>query len=192
MDEIYDLLLEVLESGEELSDEFMDQVIAYLESQKEISEPIPDNAKLLWELSGGNPDAFVSYLREFEDPTLSALLSNPSHLNQTISDLQSTIPIERNQVKDGFKQADLQSSNVYGFKFDPKNKRLKVRFQGGSVYEYGGVPDVIFNLFASGNASAKTKGRNKYGSWFVGKNPSLGSALNQYIKAGKYPYKKLR
>ena len=154
--------------------------------------PIPDNAQLLWVLSGGQPNAFVSYLREFPDPTLASIVSNPTRLAQTIEELQRNNPIERTGQADGVPQAQLQSSNVYGFKFNPKDKKLKVRFQGGSVYEYDNVPEVIFNLFAHGNAHARTTGKNRYGAWWRGKNPSLGAALNQYIKEGGYPYRKIK
>ncbi len=154
--------------------------------------PVSENANLLWILSGGQPQAFVSYLREFQDPELSALAENPTLLAQTIQQLQHNNPIEHTGQADGVPQADLQSSNVYGYRFNPRNKKLQVRFQGGSVYEYDNVPDQIFNLFSSGNAQARTNGKNRYGQWWRGKNPSLGAALNQYIKAGGYDYRKLK
>ena len=34
--------------------------------------------------------------------------------------------------------------------------------------------------------------QNQYGRWWRGKNPSLGAALNQYIKAGNFNYRRLR
>lgn len=154
--------------------------------------PIGDSATLLWVLAGGQPNAFVSYLREFPDPALANLLANPDMLAHTIERLQRDNPIERIGQADGIPQAPLQSSNVYGFRFNPHTKKLQVRFQGGSLYEYEGVPDQIFNLFSNGNASAKTEGKNRYGEWWRGKNPSLGAALNQYIKAGNYPYRRIR
>jgi hypothetical protein len=69
---------------------------------------------------------------------------------------------------------------------------MKVRFQGGSEYEYDGVPMNIYNAFAKGNAAAQTTGQNKYGKWWKNKLPSLGAAMNQYIKRGNFPYKKIR
>lgn len=189
MDEILDLLLDVLESGEALDDSFLDQVIAFLEQGE---TPVSENAKLLWTLAGGNPEAFVSYIQEFKDPALDNLISNPNLLESTIQELQRNNPIERNGIEDGIPQADLQSSNIYGFQFNPKNKKLRVRFQEGAVYEYDGVPDIIFNLFARGQAAAKTNGKNNFGRWWKGKSPSLGASLNQYIKKGGYKYRRLR
>jgi hypothetical protein len=157
-----------------------------------INGPSPsENANLLWILAGGQEQAFVSYLREFQDPSLQGLLENPTLLAQTIQQLQRNNPIEHIGQADGIPQADLQSSNVYGFRFNPRNKKLQVRFQGGSLYEYDNVPDSIFNLFSHGNATAKTNGKNEYGQWWKGKNPSLGASLNAYIKAGGYNYRKL-
>jgi hypothetical protein len=200
IDRIIDALIELLESGDEIPDELLDEVTSFIQDEigtarslaSAVTPPIPDNAQLLWTLAGGDENAFVSYLREFPDPTLEALLTNPGNLANTIQQLQRNNPIERDGQWDGIKQAPLQSSNIYGFKFDPKNKRMLVKFQSGSLYQDEGIPDVIFNLFSRGNATAKTNGRNKYGAWFRGKNPSLGASLNQYIKAGGFPYKRLK
>ncbi len=202
MDEIIDALIQLLESGEELDDAVLDEIVDFLEGEAatEIEEPpqepeepqLNDNINLLWQLAGGQPQAFVSYLREFPDPNIQALLKNPGQLAETIQQLQQNNPITRTGQADGISQAPLQSSNVYGFKFNPRDKKLRVRFQGGSLYEYSGIPDVIFNLFSKGNASARTTGSNRFGAWFKGKNPSLGAALNQYIKEGGFPYRKVR
>ena len=213
LEDILDSILagvqEMLQSGEMLPPELQElianeitnltqEIDGLYETQNGASEPdyptppITDNINLLWILAGGQPNAFVSYLREFPDPEMSSLLHDPNLLSQTIDHLSRNSPIERFGQQDGFPQAALQSSNVYGFKFDPRTKRLKVRFQSGSVYEYGGVPDQIFNLFSHGNASARTTGQNQHGAWWRGKNPSLGAALNQYIKEGGFPYKRLR
>ena len=95
-------------------------------------------------------------------------------------------------VVDGIQHADLNSSNVWGSKYDPRSQKLTVRFQGGAEYEYEGVPANIYRAFARGNASARTRGRNRYGEWWPNKNPSMGAALNQYIKASGFPYQRIR
>jgi hypothetical protein len=214
-DELERVIAEVLagvqaymQSGQQLSPALQQQLTTLIESAterlRELSEEeagigageiepeINENLRYLWELSGGQPNAFVSYLREFPHENFSALLNNPSALAQVIEYLERNHPVNRNEIQDGIAQAPLQSSNVYGFRFNPKDKSLQVRFQSGSVYQYGRIPPQIFNLFANGNASARTQGRNRWGSWWRGKNPSLGAALNQYIKAGGFPYRRLR
>ena len=91
----------------------------------------------------------------------------------------------------------MPSSNIYGFNYDYDNGKLLVKFQGnkgegeGSVYGYEGVPPYMFNLFKRGAAIAKTTGQNKWGSWWRGKSPSIGSAFHSFIKGGGYPYQKL-
>lgn len=205
MNEIIDLLQSLMQQAaslsDELSDEEMSQILKIFQdtievigsASNQVTEiEVPDNAKLLWHLSGGQPNAFVSYLREFPDPTLRQLLANPEQLAETIQNLQQNNPVDMTGSADGLPRADLNSSNVYGFRFDPNTKKMKVRFQSGSVYEYDGIPDLIFNLFSHGNAEARTSGKNKYGRWWRGKNPSLGAALNQYIKAGGYNYRRLK
>ena len=155
------------------------------------SAPSPD-AQLLWILSGQQPQAFISYLRSFPTQNTQQLLNNPILLSSTIDHLNHLMPPGQLPVIDGIQHADLNSSNVWGASYDPISGRMRVRFQGGSEYEYDGIPRNIFNAFIKGNANARTTGRNRYGRWWVDKNPSLGAALNQYIKAGGFPYRRLR
>jgi hypothetical protein len=154
--------------------------------------PISPDAQLLWILSGQQEQAFISYLRDFPSPATQALLNNPTLLSQTIEQLSHLMPQGQQPVIDGIQHSDLNSSNIWGTAYDPKTGKMKVRFQGGSEYEYDGIPANIYRAFEKGNASAKTQGRNQYGQWWVGKNPSMGAALNQYIKQGNFPYRRLR
>ncbi len=222
-DDLEDLLRElvqgitqVMQSGEELPDEFQGLLAQTLSNlvtrideartqQPNVSTEQPtgvppgqlsatpsNDAQLLWVLSGQQPQAFISYLRTFPTPGTAQLLGNPGELNAVIEQLQQMMPAGQQPVVDGVPHADLNSSNVWGAAYDPKSGKMKVRFQGGSEYEYDGIPPNIFNAFIHGNADAQTKGQNRYGRWWKGKNPSLGAALNQYIKAGKFSYRKIR
>ena len=91
----------------------------------------------------------------------------------------------------------MDSSVINAFKFDPKNGNLLVQFKGkwptaeGSVYSYGGVPKEIFELFRRGAIPAKTKGKNKFGKWWAGKSPSMGSSMNVLLKQMGFPFQKL-
>lgn len=198
---------DVLMSGEILSDEFQGMLAQELEAttnridqlraeQGQQAPPIdlaPSNdSQLLWVLSGQQPQAFISYLRTFPSNETRQLLNNPNLLSQTIDRLNQMMPSGQPlPVEDGIERAPLNSSNVWGAMYNPKTGKMKVRFQGGSVYEYSGVPVNIFNAFIHGNASARTRGQNQYGRWWPSKNPSLGAALNQYIKRGNFPYRRL-
>ncbi len=207
---------QVMQSGEVLSDEFQGMLAQTLNNlvtridelrQNETSSqapqqgnvpagplepPVSPDAQLLWILAGQQPQAFVSYLRNFPTASTQALLNNPTQLNETIVQLQQMMPQGQPPSIHGIPHADLNSSNVWGAAYDPRSGKMRVRFQGGSEYEYDGVPENIFRAFIKGNASARTKGRNQHGQWWVGKNPSLGAALNQYIKAGGFNYRRLR
>ena len=94
-------------------------------------------------------------------------------------------------------QAQMPSSNVYGFNFDKGSGKLLVKFQGndglgqGPVYEYEGVPPIIFELFKKGAIPARTDGENKWGRWWKGKVPSLGASLYTLIKNGGFPYQRV-
>jgi len=157
----------------------------------EVEASLPTGASLLWHISGGNPEIFTNYLRQVPDQALNALLNSPPQLQQIIRRLQENQPQERNREIGGIPQAPLQSSNIWGFSYEPGSKKLFVRFQGDGVYEYDGVPPQIFNLFQQGAVPAKTTGSNNYGSWWVGKNPSLGASLFELIKSKGYPYQKV-
>lgn len=94
-------------------------------------------------------------------------------------------------------QESYPSSNVNSFSYDEDSGKLFVKFQGdypqqnGPVYQYTGVPKQIFELFKRGAVPARTDGKNKWGRWWKGKNPSMGSSMYTLIKQGGYPYMKV-
>jgi hypothetical protein len=210
LDQLVKGIQDAIQSGEVLSDEFqgllaqeigqtMDRITSLQEELQDSQLmnqaegiPTPPGADLLWILAGGNSDAFVNYLRTYPDAGLNSLLSNPTLLNQVIEQLSRLMPQGEGEVKDGIQEAPLDSSNVYGYQYDPKSGRLKVRFQSGSVYEYGGVPAGVFKVFQQGAVPAKTTGKNRYGQWWTGKIPSLGAAFYSLIRQGGYPYQRLK
>lgn len=153
---------------------------------------IPQGADLLYTLAGGNPQAFQSYLKTFPNAALNKLAANPSALQNVLARLGSQVTFPSGEVQDGVPKADLQSSNVYGFQYDPRSSKLRVRFQEGGVYDYEGVPPAIFKMFAAGAIPAKTNGSNRFGMWYKGKSPSIGSSFYQLIRLGGFPYQKLK
>lgn len=156
-----------------------------------ITPNIPEGSELLWQLAGGQPDAFVNYLRTVPDPALNSLLRQPDVLNNLINHFTRTAPPGEPPSSDGIQHADLNSSNIYGFKYNPKNQRLMVKFQEGPVYGYDGVPPGVFDIFRQGAVPAKTDGKNRFGRWWKKKQPSLGAAFYEMIRQGGYPYQRL-
>lgn len=156
----------------------------------EEAPPSPD-AQLLWILAGQNEDAFLNYLRQYPSPETQSLLTNSSELERVLEYLTAMMPPGEPPTVGGIKHSDLNSSNIWGTAYNSKTGKMKVRFQGGAEYEYDGVPSNIYNAFSKGQASAKTSGQNQYGRWWTNKNPSMGAAMNQYIKAGNFPYRRI-
>lgn len=180
--------------------EFLQEVLGFLQTGPSprgapITAPIPVGADLLWILSGQNPQAFVSYLRTYPGEGFQELANNPVQLASVIEHLERTNPGQEPGIApDGIPNTDLPSSNVAGMKYDPRSGKLLVKFHGVNkepVYQYEGVPPQIFQILQHGNAFAQTKGKNRWGEWWPMKNPSIGAALNQYLKAGGYPYQRL-
>lgn len=90
-----------------------------------------------------------------------------------------------------------ESSNINAFRYDPKNEQLYVKFQGkypsqnGPVYSYQGVPPYIFDVFRRGSVAPKTSGRNAWHRWKEGVTPSHGAAMYALIKQGGFPYHRI-
>ena len=196
LDEVLSILEDMLENGEDIPDALFAEISDAIEEidqteQRPIEAPLPTGTDLLWHLANGNPEAFVGYLRTVPDPALNQLLRNPDELRELIATLQEQFPQAEPENIQGVEKAPLNSSNIWGFSYDPSSSTLRVRFQGDGIYQYKGVPPYIFRVFQAGAVPAKTNGRNQYGQWWKGKMPSLGAALFELIKKGGYPYQKV-
>jgi hypothetical protein len=80
----------------------------------------------------------------------------------------------------------VSSTNVRTVKWDSETSNLYIMFRDGSIYTYFKVPEAIFNNIVDGQAGTKTAG--PWGP--VGKYPSVGAAVHQWLIAGGYKYKK--
>lgn len=148
----------------------------------------------LWVNARGDPDIFRQWMLNNPDFNIRLIAENPSMMRNIIEQLQGMDIQEPEVSPKGVPNAPMGSSNVKGFGYDEKTGNLTVQFQGkdgnGGVYQYGGVPPFIAKAFMSGSASAKTDGENQFGSWWKGKNPSLGAAHWQFIR-DNFPYQKV-
>ena len=153
-------------------------------------QQVPRGAEILWLLSGENPRNFQAYLRSFPNQTLNEFGKNPAAVRNAITGFQERITPPTGEIEGGVPKSDLQSSNIYGFQYDPRGSVLKVRFNNGGVYEYEGVPPFVYKMFQRGAIPAKTSGTNAYGSWWVGKNPSLGASFHALIR-DHFPYERV-
>lgn len=85
---------------------------------------------------------------------------------------------------------EVDSSVFFGTNYLREFEAVLAHFNNGSVYLYHGVPEDVYNEFHYGNAACKTEGENAYGSWWIGKDPSVGAAFHKFVK-GKFPYDRL-
>ena len=66
----------------------------------------------------------------------------------------------------------VSSSTIASIGYDVSGETLEVEFKGGLIYQYSGVPLGLYN----GLMSASSK----------------GNYLDEYIKKGGYPYRKIK
>lgn len=82
------------------------------------------------------------------------------------------------------------SSNVDRVKYFEDEKRLVIKFNDGSYYTYFDVEEKTFNSIIDGDAACRTSGQNEYGEWEVGKYPSVGAAVWEYLINADIRYEK--
>lgn len=130
---------------------------------------------------------------ELSDEEASAINSFIQNALQFIQEKKEEIPELTPEVP----ESEIESSNVNGFKFDPKTGKLLVQFHGkyplreGPVYQYSGFPPFLFDILKRGAIAPKTSGTSPFHDWHRGISPSLGASVNAILKAGNYPYQKV-
>jgi len=81
----------------------------------------------------------------------------------------------------------INSSNVWKFKWNDETGDLVVKFQDGSTYTYYGVSENDFESFTTGSGgTCETSGSNRWGSWEIGKSPSVGAAVWDILMNYRY------
>ncbi|CAB4132619.1 KTSC domain containing protein [uncultured Caudovirales phage] len=130
---------------------------------------------------------------EMSDELQGAAAQTLELLFNRIEELRGEAPTQIPEIPSG----EFPSSNVNGFKYDPKNKEMFVQFHGpypeaaGPIYKYSAVPKFIFDVISRGAVGPKTSGENRYHAWFRGVTPSLGASVNSLLKAGNFHYTRL-
>lgn len=172
--------------------EAFQQVLSHAETRiAELqSGSFPAGVENLWILAGGHPSAFRQYLQNFPDATINRLIQDPVRLKKIEQQLENRITLPAGEQIAGMPKAPINSSNIYGFSYNPSKNLLRVRFQGGGVYEYTGVPTNVFKIFQRGAIPAKTSGQNAFGRWWIGKMPSLGATFFNLIR-DRFPYQRV-
>lgn len=73
------------------------------------------------------------------------------------------------------------SSNVDKMKWNDETNELVIKFNDGSYYTYFDIDSNTFFSIVNGEASCISEGENKDGSWWVGKSPSVGASVYEYL-----------
>jgi hypothetical protein len=80
------------------------------------------------------------------------------------------------------------SSNVDNMKWNDETKELVIKFNDGSYYTYFDIDSNTFFSIVNGEASCITEGENENGSWWVGKTPSVGASVYEYLVSNGVRY----
>lgn len=91
------------------------------------------------------------------------------------------------EIVDGF----VNSSNVDSYKYNTQSGELILTFNDGSRYRYSGVDFNDYENVVLGDAQCITEGSNEFGSWYVGKSPSVGAAVWETLINSSTRYERL-
>ena len=86
--------------------------------------------------------------------------------------------------------SSIPSANVRRIVYNDETKEMVIQFQDKSIYTYFEVPFKTFLNVSGGEATCITDGENAFGSWYVGKSPSVGAAVWKYLRDSNIKYKK--
>lgn len=78
------------------------------------------------------------------------------------------------------------SSNVKKILYQDETKEMVIQFNSGDIYTYYDVDFALFQEIFNGAGICRTEGSNRWGSWFIGKTPSVGAAVNQLLDGTRY------
>lgn len=160
-----------------------------------------------------NPAELRELIQELVQAVTLAMQSGEQLPDEFLAQIAQTLELMYNRLEEmegvgggpttqpGPTEGDLQqampSSNVDSFAYDDKSGKLLVRFLGkhpnrnGAVYSYDNVPAPMFDLFRRGAVPARTNGQNKWGKWWKGKNPSMGSSVYTLLRQGGFNYRRV-
>ena len=78
------------------------------------------------------------------------------------------------------------SSNVKKILYQDETSEMTIQFHSGNIYTYYEIDFALFQEVLNGAGICRTEGENRWGSWFVGKTPSVGAAVNQLLDGVRY------
>jgi hypothetical protein len=85
---------------------------------------------------------------------------------------------------------DPNSSNVKKVLYNDETMELVIKFINNEIYTYPNVDFTKFRTIMEGAGICRTEGQNKWGSWYVGKTPSIGAAVYDMLVINNTPFVK--
>jgi hypothetical protein len=80
--------------------------------------------------------------------------------------------------------SNANSTNVKRMKYDSITRELIIEFWGDGTYTYSNVAEGLYEMIRNGDAATRTAG-----DWGpVGKTPSVGAAVHQYLVETNHPF----
>ena len=79
-----------------------------------------------------------------------------------------------------------ESSNVKKILYEDETRDMTIQFHSGDIYTYYDINFSLFQAILNGAGICRTQGENKWGSWYVGKTPSVGAAVSQLLDGVRY------
>ena len=78
------------------------------------------------------------------------------------------------------------SSNVKKIMYNDEIREMVIQFHSGDIYTYYDINFSLFQAVFNGAGICRTEGSNKWGSWFIGKTPSVGAAVSDLLDGARY------
>jgi hypothetical protein len=109
----------------------------------------------------------------------------------TIDDLDENDLIELAEYIDfsKWRKNDVDSSNIKKILYNDESKELVIKFNSGETYTYEDIDFSTFRDVIEGNGVCRTDGENEFGSWYVGKSPSVGAAVYDMLVSSGASYR---
>ena len=107
--------------------------------------------------------------------------------------IEGMMGLSLSQIKKEFEilQGGVASSNVDSYRYNDVSGELILTFNDGSRYRYYQIDKDDFESIVLGDATCTTEGENEYGRWYIGKSPSVGAAVWNYLIDRGVRYQKL-
>jgi hypothetical protein len=130
---------------------------------------------------------FIERCLSCEDKKMTTELCNDLWEQKQLSAVKRIRSSKKNDLMEFRKERTfVDSTNADRIMYDTDTLELTIQFQDGSKYTYFDVNEELYLNVLDGNASTRTAG--EWGP--IGKSPSVGAAIHQYLIERNIRYQK--